>query len=682
MIETETGGFTLKLAGKPLIRHTPDAPFLFIGRGEPRVDMHHGFFDIEEYIAERVALRHVQVAMAGAGWRLECGVDAAGPPTVSIVVTADTNRATLTFTALDPRINRVWIRLLAEPGEQTWGGGEQFSYFNMRGRRFPLWVSEPGVGRDRTSFITWQADRDGGRGGDWWMTYCPQPSFISSRRYAVHLDTTAYAALDFRHTEFHELEAWAVPTALELHAAADFAGLVTALSDRLGRPPALPAWTDTGAIIGLKDGARSYERLERIIEAGVSVTGLWCEDWAGVRQTTFGRRLFWNWEWDAARYPDLPTRINELAARNIRFLAYANPYLNTEARLFTEAEAAGFFIRNRAGDTYRVDFGGFSGGMVDFTNPDATRWFIDRILKQNMLDRGMAGWMADFGEFVPADAVLHAGDPMLLHNAWPVLWAELNARAVAEAGRTGDALFFMRSGFSGAPRYCPLLWGGDQSVDFSRHDGLASAICAALSSGLVGQPYHHTDVGGYMSLYGNRRTPEVLMRWAEMAAFTALMRTHEGNRPEENLQIDSSPALLSHFARMTRLFRAIAPYRRAVVAEASACGLPMQRALFLQFPDDKAGYAVQHEFLLGPDLLVAPVVAEGAHAWQAYLPAGADWTHLWSGATHAGGQEVTLSAPLGEPPVFFREDSGFTPLFRTLADVARDFSVTSDGISA
>lgn len=672
LIETGTGGFTLKLGGHTLIRHTPDTPFLFVGRGEPRVKMHQGFFDIEDYIAERVALRHVRVAAAGAVWRLECGVDGSAPPVISIVVAGDANRATLAFTALDPRINRVWIRLLAEPGEHAWGGGEQFSYFDLRGRRFPLWVSEPGVGRDRTSFVTWQADRDGGRGGDWWMSYCPQPSFISSRRYAVHLDTIAYTALDFRHAEFHELEAWTVPAALELYAAADFAGLVTALSDRLGRLAALPAWTDTGAIIGLKEGARSFERLERIIEAGVPVAGLWCEDWAGVRQTTFGRRLFWNWEWDAARYPELPARISELAARDIRFLAYANPYLDTEGRLFAEAEAGGFFIRNHASRAYRVEFGGFSGGMVDFTNPDAARWFIERILKQNMLDLGIAGWMADFGEFVPADAVLHAGDPMLLHNAWPVLWAEVNARAVAEAGRTGDAVFFMRSGFSGAQRYCPLLWGGDQSVDFSRHDGLPSAICAALSSGLVGQPYHHTDIGGYMSLYGNRRTPEVLMRWAEMAAFTAMMRTHEGNRPEENLQIDSSPALLSHFARMTRLFRAMAPYRRAVVAEASARGVPLQRALFLKFPDDEAGYGVQDEFLLGPDLLVAPVAAEGACSWPAYLPGGADWTHLWSGTTHPGGQQVTIPAPLGEPPVFFREGSAFASLFRSLAEIARD----------
>ncbi len=97
----------------------------------------------------------------------------------------------------------------------------------------------------------------------------------------------------------------------------------------------------------------------------------------------------------------------------------------------------------------------------------------------------------------------------------------------------------------------------------------------------------------------------------------------------------------------------------------------MQRALFLEFPDDAAGYKVQDEFLFGPDLLVAPVAAEGARSWRAYLPAGADWTHVWSGTTHSGGREVTLAAPLGEPAVFFREGSAFAGLFRSLVDVVR-----------
>ena len=663
ILKHDASGFVLSLAGHVLIRHTPENPFLFAGRGEPSIRMHNGFYDIADFVSERVALRHVGIHESADGWHLECTGDG-GSPRLSATLSGDAAGLELVF---DPAssVNRIWIRLEAEPGEHLWGAGEQFSHVDLAGRRYPIWVSEPGVGRDDESWISFQARRDG-RGGEYWNTYYPQPTVLSSRGIAVHLDTTAYSAFDFRRPGYHEIECWAVPRHLAFHAAKEPSELVSQLSSRFGRPPALPGWTDSGAIIGLKEGARSFDRLDRIINAGVPVCGLWCEDWAGVRNTSFGTRLFWNWEWNPDRYPELPGRITALNDRGIRFLAYTNPYLNSEGPLFASAQQQGFFVRDQGGEPYKVDFGGFSGGMVDFTNPEAVRWFIDRILRGNMLDLGVSGWMADFGEFLPADAKLQDGDPLLLHNAWPVLWAELNARAIAEAGRTGDALFFMRSGYTGIQPHCTLLWGGDQSVDFSRHDGLPSAIRAALSSGLVGNPYHHSDIGGYMSLYGLRRTPELFMRWAEMAAFSSVMRTHEGNRPADNLQVDSSPQILGHFGRMARLFVALAPYRRALIAEAGTTGLPLQRPLFLHFPDDPFALPAEEAFLLGPDLLVAPVLADGAREWRAPLPAGADWTHLWTNETYAGGREQLVAAPLGQPPVFFRDGSDYAALFRSL----------------
>jgi alpha-glucosidase len=93
----------------------------------------------------------------------------------------------------------LWLRILAEPGEHVWGGGEQMSYFDLKGRHFPLWTSEPGVGRDKSSEITFKADAMGKAGGDYWNTNYPQPTYVSSRKYALHLETTAYSAFDFRH---------------------------------------------------------------------------------------------------------------------------------------------------------------------------------------------------------------------------------------------------------------------------------------------------------------------------------------------------------------------------------------------------------------------------------------------------------------------------------------------------
>ncbi len=665
-IQIASNGFDVILNGRILLRHRSDAPCLFVGHGEARMDMYRGNFDIEDYVIERTPLHHAAVS----GSTIAFSAAPGQPVRVRLDVSGDDGNGVIAFRAEDASINRVWLRVPAEKGEHVWGGGEQMSYFDMRGRRFPLWTSEPGVGRDKTTEITFKADVTGKSGGDYWNTNYPQPTYLSSRRYALHVETTAYSVFDFRRDDFHEIEIWAVPERIELTARPTFLSLVEAMSERFGRQPPLPDWVYGGAIIGLKDGANSFDRLETIIAAGAKVSGLWCEDWVGLRHTSFGARLFWDWKANEERYPALRHRIAELEDRGIRFLGYVNPYLAVDGSLFPEAEAAGYFAKDEAGKTALVDFGEFDCGVVDFTNPEAVEWFAERVIGQNMLDYGLSGWMADFGEYLPIDVKLSNGvDAKLMHNAWPTIWAEVNARAVESRGRTGAALFFMRAGFTGVQKHCPLLWGGDQSVDFSRHDGLVTVISGALSSGLLGNAYHHSDIGGYTSLFGNVRTAELIMRWAEMAAFTPVMRTHEGNRPRDNLQIDQNAEVLSHFARMTRIYVHLAPYLKSLVVEASTRGLPVQRPLFLHFEEDAHTYTIQDAYLYGPDLLVAPVWQAGKAEWSTYLPEGADWVHVWSDRSFVGGQEVTVEAPFGQSPVFYRVGSEFADLFAGLRNL-------------
>ena len=653
-------GFTLHLAGRLILRHIAAAPAIFVGRGDARMDMHHGNFDISDRLTERAPLEHVTLDAPRLIFRRHAG----DTPALTIEIIETEHGLNLVLAEISPRFNRFWFRLPADPADHVWGGGEQMSYFDLRGRSFPIWTSEPGVGRDKSTYITWQADVTGRAGGDYWTTNYPQPTFLTSQRLAVHIETTAYAVLDFRDPDFHEIETWAAPDRLEFLAAVTFPALVGHISTRFGRPPQLPDWLYNGAVIGLKAGIESFNRLEKYLEAGARVAAIWCEDWAGIRQTSFGRRLFWDWTWNPTRYPDLPARIAELRARNIRFLAYTSPYLCDDGALFPEAETRGLFAKTTTGATYRVQFGEFRCGVIDFTIPEARAWWIDRILRRNMLDIGISGWMADFGEYLPIDAVLAHGDARLLHNAWPTIWAEVNAAAAKTAPE--PILFWMRAGFTGVQPHSPMLWAGDQSVDFSRHDGLQTVICAALSSGLLGNPYHHSDIGGYTSLFGNTRTPELIQRWTEMAAFTPMMRTHEGNRPDDNLQVDQNPDVLAHFARFTRIWHALTPYLRYLSAEAAATGLPVQRPLFLHHEHDPATFTIQDHYLYGPDLLVAPVHAAGATEWRVYLPAGTTWHHLWSDTAHHGGQHVTIPAPIGQPPVFHRAGSAFAALFQSL----------------
>ena len=659
------GLIVLAIAGKPLIQL--DRHAAVVGRGRPSIRMFRGNFDIQD-APELMPLGHA--------WRTDDGVLMAerdgDPPLLALTIANrdGSSDGLLRVRALRTDLDRIFLRFAGLEGADLYGGGEQMSYLRLNGRRFPMWTSEPGVGRDKSDAFTQAMDTAAMAGGDYWTTNYPQPTLLASTGIALHLDAACYSVLDATGPGA-AFEIWQGEADIEVTIAPTLADLVGRLSTRFGRQPPLPDWAIGGAIVGLKDGENSFARLDRMIEAGVAVSGLWCEDWAGIRQTSFGRRLFWDWQWNPKRYPDLPRRIEQLHERQIRFLAYANPYLCIDGPQFAEAAAGGHLALRQDDDRpYVVDFGEFEAGVVDFTREESAAWFAERILGQELLDIGIDGWMADFGEYLPTDVRLASGEsPMTAHNRWPVLWAEANARAVKSRGRWGDALFFMRAGFSGVQAHCPLLWAGDQSVDFSRHDGINTVITGALSAGLVGNAYSHSDCGGYTSLGGKVRTEELFHRWYELSAFSPVMRTHEGNRPEENLQVDSSPELLAGFARWSRVHQALAPYVRQLSAEAQATGLPAQRPLFLHAADDPETAAIQDQFLYGRDLMVAPVVTEGDEARRIYVPGGDEWRSLWTGRVVAAGWH-DVAAPIGRPPLFVRDGSAHSDLFAAIPELA------------
>lgn len=653
------GGFDLRLAGRTVLRHRPDSTAISVASGDPVVAMVRGNFRLSDTPVAAMPLSACEVA--GDGVVVLSSADCSAK--VALDLAPDASR--LTVAALTGH-NRITLDFVLAPDDVLWGGGEQMSYLVLSGRTFPVWTSEPGVGREPGTPLTDQASADGSfAGGDYWTTNYPEPTVLCSAGWALSLANAEYVELDASEAGRLRVHVWSGEVTVDLFEGAP-ADLTRQLGARFGPRPALPEWALGGAVVGLKQGDASFDRLEALIDAGAAVSGLWCEDWVGIRETSFGRRLFWDWQWNAERYPDLPARIAALKQRGIRFLGYVNPYLAVDGPLYPEAAAQGFFAKCLESDEpYAVDFGEFHAGVVDFTNPAAAEWFAEEVIGKRMLDFGLDGWMADFGEYLPTDLRLHDGDPMQEHNRWPVRWAEVNARAVASRGRTGDVLWFMRAGHTGVQAHCPLLWAGDQSVDFSRHDGIGTVITAALSSGLVGNAFSHSDVGGYTSLFGNVRTPELLLRWYELGAFSPVMRTHEGNRPDDNLQIDSTSELIEGFVRWSRVHAHLAPYVRHLVEEAQATGLPAQRAMFLHYPEDRVGLTIQDQYLYGADMMVAPVIEAGASMRKVYLPEG-NWRHLWSGRDYASGWH-DVPAPIGEPPVFTRPGSAFAPLFAELA---------------
>ena len=694
----ETGdGFELRLDGKVVIRHSARRPWLEVGRGEASYEMYRGNFKVRDrslrlapltrYAISKKDGDSAELRMSGPGGEevlisigpergARRGPEDAGtegrPPGLPAGPGDEPRSLVLRFLSGPPDANRYRMTLRAEPGERCYGCGEQFSRFDLRGRRFPLWTSEQGVGRNKLRPITWRADLDGGSGGDYWWTFFPQPSYSTSRRLRVHLEASAWSEFDFRKRDRITLATRQRPAALVLGSAPSMEALAAESARYFGLQPEPPDWVHEGVALGIQGGIGACEaKVAAARGAGVPVSAIWAQDWAGVRFTSFGKRLSWNWEVDDSLYPDLAGRCRALGETGIRFLAYLNCYFACDKPIFAELDRLGLLVRDRSGASYRMDAGEFEAGIPDLTNPAAREWFKG-LIKRELLDLGIAGWMADFGEYLPADCVLHDGTPPeLAHNLWPVLWARVNREAVDEAGAAGKASFFMRAGYAGSQRWCPLMWAGDQNVDWSRDDGLPSVIPAALSLAMVGHGYHHSDIGGYTTLYGMRRTKELFLRWAELAAFTILMRSHEGNRPSDNWQFDSDAGTLAGLGRMGRLRVGLSPYFRELARECSTRGTPVLRPLFLADEGDPRAWRDASQFMAGPDLLVAPVLRRGARSRRVRIIEG-EWIHLWSGGRVRGRATVVAAAPLGEPPAYYRAGSPWAEVFESAARAARE----------
>lgn len=656
--------WSLVNGNKTILSQKIGKPVIYVGCGQENVYMYRGNFMIEDYVIERRPLAALVVKVDENGAEIDFGGE------MTMVIRLDGDLAWLSFTNVNPAINRFWFRVDAKETEHCYGCGEQMSYFNLRGRHFPLWTSEPGVGRDKTTYVTWRSDvENGGAGGDYYNTNYPQPTFVSSEHYYLHVDSTAYADFDFRNPDFHELQIWEVPASIRIEAAGSFLELLEKESAFFGRQPELPEWVYNGLIMGVQGGnERSFGLMEKTLENRIKVSGVWCQDWSGKRVTSFGKRLQWDWHFHQEMYPELPKHIEELHKRGIKFLGYVNPYLVNDGELYKEGLKKGAFAKKSDGTEYLVDFGEFYCAVVDLTNPEAYQWFKDEVIKKHSLDIGIDGWMADFGEYLPTDdIVLHSGkSAMIEHNHWPALWAQCNYDALAETGKLGEVVYFMRAGATGSQKHCTLLWAGDQSVDFTIHDGLATVICAALSAGMIGCGLSHSDIGGYTSLFGNTRTKELFLRWAEMAAFTPVMRTHECNRPNENFQYYDDEDCMKQLARLVDVYTMLAPYIKTLVAENAAKGVPVQRPMFLHYEQDLRCYDIQYQYMLGSDMVVAPVYQSGQAEWPVYLPEG-EWVHLWTGAEYGQG-DYSVAAPMGDTPVLYRKDSVWAKLFESIRE--------------
>src|SRR5579864_1356247 len=540
-----------------------------------------------------------------------------------------------------PRIPPVGVRdstgwLLAlglESGEAVYGLGEKYGPLNRRGQRVVSWNED-----------AWGVNAE--------ASYKNVPFAWSPRGWGVYAHTTSrvvhgvgYPAWSHRSYILQVEE----PTLdLFLFAARTPAGLLERFTHLTGRPALPPRWSFgawmSRAYYRTADEALEVARTLRARRVPCDVLVLDGRAWLRV-ETRFG------FEWDPDRYPDPAGFIRDLKALGFRLCLWEYPYVSVRSPLFAELAARGFLLRT-AGDApyvYEWDPAPFGtlltplppSGIVDFTHPGAYAWYRDA--HRPLFAAGVDVMKTDFGEQIPEDACAYNGDRgARLHNVYPLLFNRCVYEATQRYAAAG-AVVWGRSGWTGSQRY-PVQWGGDPQADW---EGLAASVRGALSWGMSGGAFYSHDVGGF---FGPQPDPELYIRWAQAGAMCSHTRFH-GTTPREPWHYGEEAERIVRWWLEWR-YRLL-PYLEACAAEAHLSGLPVMRAMPLAFPDDPAAAAFEEQYLLGPALLVAPVLRPGGRV-RVYLPGGG-WYDLADQSRVVGPRVIDGIAALDRMPVYGRE---------------------------
>jgi alpha-glucosidase (family GH31 glycosyl hydrolase) len=539
--------------------------------------------------------------------------------------------------------NRMGMSFWSPAEERFFGFGERFYHAEHRGRTLHCWVEDGGFG---LGGLEPQNERDPFPYGPM-MTNWPVPFLLSSRGYGMWLDTTHRSTFDLADSEPGVLRLEVEEGRLELVFLYGPRPLevIESFSALTGRAPLPEAWAFAPRIRANLGGGLP----EKLRQAKAGVTGL---DTALHMLPGGGHR---------GREEGIRAEVARLDTLGFKVLAYFNNFVSVDYHpVYDEGAAAGHFVKTPEGAPYIVGYPGYPRvAQVDFTDPAAVAWY-QRLLEES-IDLGFRGYMYDFAEYVPRDAVFSDGRRgEAVHNEYPMLYHKAAYEAMQR--RLGaDFMVFARSGYTGSQRYV-TAWPGDLDSSWSRHNGLASAVSAGLSLGMSGFPFYGSEIGGYHMIFNPPPDKELYLRWVQVAAYSPLMIEQSdgyslrGPDAEVRWQWWSDAETLELFVRYTREHTALVPYLYAYAREAAETGAPVMRHLFLEHPEDPRVYGLDTQYLLGRELLVAPVLEEGARQRRVYLPQG-QWVDQRNGRRYEGPGELLAPSPLAEVPVFVRSGS-------------------------
>jgi len=360
--------------------------------------------------------------------------------------------------------------------------------------------------------------------------------------------------------------------------------------------------------------------------------------------------------WNREKFPDPRAFVASFAAAGVQLVPNIKPALLRSHPRFDEVASAGFFVADEAGVPVEAQFWDEVGSYIDFTQPRAAQWWRGQV-KSALLDQGIVATWNDNNEYEIWDRRARFagfGEPRAaaeMRPVQPLLMARASRRAQLEAFPQRRPYVVTRSGMAGLQRYAQT-WSGDNRTEwktlrYNARMAIGLALCGVSNSG--------HDVGGFA---GSAPSPELLVRWVQAGVLMPRFSIHswndDGTVNEPWMHREALPAI----RRLMALRQQLIPFFYDLLHRYHAAYEPMVRPTWLDFPDDPDAWRECDEHLLGADLLVAPVMEQGATTRELRPPASADWIDVWSGRRVPGGVSVVLDAPLdGPPPLLARAGS-------------------------
>lgn len=536
-----------------------------------------------------------------------------------------------TFWSYPADPNRTYIREQFDTsvGEYFYGFGEKFTTFTKNGSTVDIWNADGGTCSDQS--------------------YKSIPFYVSSRGYGVFVNSSDKVSYEVASDTVSKVSITVPGEHLEyfMIGGQNLTEVLKGYTDLTGKPALPPAfsfglWLTTSFTTTYdEDTITSF--IDGMAERDIPLQ-------------VFHFDCFWmkgfewcNFEWDKTQFPDPPAMLKRLhETKGLKTCVWINPYVGQRSKLFDEGVKGGYFIKRTDGSVFQCDEWQPGMAIVDFTNPEACEWYASKL--RALCEMGVDTFKTDFGERIPTKDIVYfdGSDPIKMHNYYTHLYNKTTFNVLKDFYGENKACLFARSATAGGQQF-PVHWGGDCSANYN---SMAEVIRGCLSLCISGFGFTSHDMAGFEAT----ATPDIYKRWAAFGMFSSHSRLH-GNQSYRVpwLFDEESCDVLRFFAKLKGK---LMPYLFAQANKTHEIGVPMMRAMVIDFADDPSCLTLDRQYMLGDNILVAPILNEDGIA-QYYVPKGR-WTDIITGKVLEGEKWYSHKCNYFEIPALARPNSIIT----------------------